>query len=382
MKNYFKRTLCMAIAATLAMSSSARGNYAAYLFTYFTGNAPEKEQICYALSHDGWNYTPLNGGMPVIGSDSIALTQCVRDPHILRGEDGYFYQVVTDMKSSLGWSSNRGMVLMRSRDLIHWEHHTVHFPERYRGTMFANVVRVWAPQTIYDESAGKYMVYFSILTEDGSCPYDRVYYAYANSDFSDLEGLPQILFDVNNASIDTDIVRDDNGLYHVFFKTEGQRQKGIRQFITPDLHDASKWELQPGFCQDTDKQVEGSGVFRLHDGTWVLMYDCYTSYHYQFCKSTDLRTFKQVQDTKTSGVFTPRHGTVIAITPSEYNLLTAWSDLLEAATELKTRTTPTFTLKQLDGRKALLDATQRVLDGPASAKAYRTQTKKIKKFLN
>ena len=382
MRNFFKRTLCIVVLATIAMASSAKDNYVAYLFTYFTGNAPEKEQICYALSHDGWNYTPLNSGMPVISSDSIALTKCVRDPHILRGEDGYFYQVVTDMKSSLGWSSNRGMVLMRSRDLIHWEHHTVHFPEHYRGTMFANVVRVWAPQTIYDESAGKYMVYFSILTDDESCPYDRVYYAYANSDFSDLEGLPQVLFDVNNASIDTDIVRDDNGLYHVFFKTEGQRQKGIRQFITPDLHDASKWELQPGFCQDTDKQVEGSGVFRLHDGTWVLMYDCYTSYHYQFCKSTDLRSFKQVQDTKTSGVFTPRHGTVIAITQSEYNLLMAWSSLLEATTELKTRTTPTFTLKQLDERKALLDATQRVLDGPASAKAYKAQAKKIQKFLN
>ena len=48
------------------------------------------------------------------------------------------------------------------------------------------------------------------------------------------------------------------------------------------------------------------------------MYDCYTSGHYQFCKSTDnLKTFHQVQDTKTEGAFTPRHGTVIAITKSE-----------------------------------------------------------------
>ena len=33
-----------------------------YLFTYFTGNAPEEEQICYALSDDGYNFTPLNDG--------------------------------------------------------------------------------------------------------------------------------------------------------------------------------------------------------------------------------------------------------------------------------------------------------------------------------
>ena len=58
----------------------------AYLFTYFNSNDPKDEQICYALSEDGYNYTPINDGMPVIESDTIAFTQCVRDPHILRGE--------------------------------------------------------------------------------------------------------------------------------------------------------------------------------------------------------------------------------------------------------------------------------------------------------
>lgn len=371
--------LMLIVGCQCATANAAR--YAAYLFTYFTGNAPEQEQICYAISSDGWNYTPLNQGKPVIASDTIALTKCVRDPHILRGEDGWFYQVITDMRSSLGWSSNRGMVLMRSRDLIHWQHHTIHFPERYKGTMFAHVTRVWAPQTIFDREKGKLMVYFSILTDDGSCPYDRVYYAYANADFSDLEGEPKVLFDVENAAIDTDIVRDDEGMYHVFFKTEGQRQKGIKQFITPVLHDRSKWQLLPGMCQDTNKAVEGSGVFRLFDGTWVLMYDCYTSGHYQFCKSTDLRTFKREQDTQTTGMFTPRHGTVIAITQQELDLLTAWDQLMQAQRDLRERPVPTFTLKQLDSRKSLLEETQRVLNGKASAKAYKTQAQKIQKFL-
>lgn len=312
-----KLFMLLIVALATAASVQAKKRTTAYLFTYFTGNAPEQEQICYAISEDGWNYTPLNNGKPVINSKDIARTGCVRDPHILRGKGGWFYQVVTDMKSSLGWSSNRGMVLLRSKDLVHWQHHTVHFPERFKGTMFEHVTRVWAPQTIYDERTGKYIVYFSILTDDGSCPYDRVYWAYANKDFSDLECEPKMLFDMKNASIDTDIVRDDDGLYHIFFKTEGQRQKGIKQFIAKDLYNGSTWELQPGWCQDTNKAVEGSGVFRLHDGTWVLMYDCYTSGHYQFCKSSDLHTFKQVQDTKTSGAFTPRHGTVIAITAKE-----------------------------------------------------------------
>ena len=293
----------------------------AYLFTFFTGNAPQEEQICYAISYDGYNYTPLNDGNPIISSDTISLKKGVRDPHILRGPDGYFYMVVTDMRSWEGWSSNRGMVLMRSKDMVTWEHHTVHFPEKYAGTMFANVTRVWAPQTIYDKKAKKFMVYFSILTDDGKCPYDKVYWAYANEDFSDLEGEPKVLFDFHSAAIDTDIIEDEDGMYHVFFKTEGGRKKGYRQYVTKDLHNFATWGLLPYNCEDTHKAVEGAGVFRLIDGDWVMMYDCYMDGHYQFCTSKDLITFKRKQDTATKGKFTPRHGTVITITKKELKRL-------------------------------------------------------------
>ena len=151
---------------TVTSASAARDEMVAYLFTYFNSNAPEDEQICYAISDDGYNYTPLNGGAPVIESDTIALTQCVRDPHILRCEDGKtFYMVATDMRSSLGWASNRGMVMLKSTDLIHWQHSTVNFPTRYTKT-WKNVIRVWAPETIYDHQAGKYMVFYSLRTSD------------------------------------------------------------------------------------------------------------------------------------------------------------------------------------------------------------------------
>lgn len=293
-----------------------------YLFAYFTGNAPEKEQICFAVSDDGFNYTPLNGGEPIIGSDSIAVHKGVRDPHILRGEDGYFYMVATDMRCTLGWKSNRGIVMMRSKDLVNWEHHAVQFPERYKKTKFANAVRVWAPQTIYDKSVGKYMVYFSLLTDDGSIPYDRVYYAYANADFSDLEGEPKVLFDYKEPTIDTDIVIDEQGVYHLFFKTEKDRQhKGIKQYTFTDLHAPETWKLRDGYCEVTKSDVEGAGVFPLISGGWCLMYDCYRDHHYQFAKSKDLDEFTYVQDTRTSGKFTPRHGTTMLITKKEYKRL-------------------------------------------------------------
>ena len=306
-------TLFLALCAATAVADT-KDEMVAYLFTYFNSNAPEDEQICYALSDDGYNFTPLNDGLPVIESDTIALTQCVRDPHILRCEDGKtFYMVATDMKSSLGWSSNRGMVLLKSTDLIHWQHSTVNFPTRYTKT-WKNVIRVWAPETIYDHKTGKYMVFYSLRTSDHGS-YDKIYYQYANKDFTDLEGEPKWLFDAGNATIDGDIVWNEaDQLYHLFYKQESGR--GIYQAVAKNLTD--KWEMLPGNVEQTKESVEGVGVCKAIDGkSWIIMYDCYGNGHYQFCRSEDLKTFHFVQNTETKGKFTPRHGTIIPITQQE-----------------------------------------------------------------
>ena len=286
----------------------------AYLFTYFNSNAPEDEQICYAISDDGYNYTPLNHGNPVITSDTIAYTQCVRDPHILRCEDGKtFYMVVTDMRSAYGWSSNRGMVLLKSTDLIHWQHSAINFPTRYTKE-WKNVIRVWAPETIYDRKAGKYMVFYSLRTSDPGS-FDKIYYQYANKDFTDLEGEPKWLFDAGNATIDGDIVFNDaDQMYHLFYKQESGR--GIYQAVAKQLTD--RWQMLGGNVEQTKEAVEGVGVCKAIDGkSWIIMYDCYGNGHYQFCKSEDLKTFKFVQNTEMKGKFTPRHGTIIPITRAE-----------------------------------------------------------------
>ena len=161
--------------------------YSNYLFAYFPAN--NDENIYYALSNDGYNFTPMNNGKRVVAADSVSIKKGLRDPHVLRAPDGWFYMVNTDMKSAEGWASNRGMVLMKSRDLIHWRHATVHFPEKYKGKNFANVTRVWAPETIWDEnyenkdgSKGRPLVYYSLLTNDGTISYDQVFFNYANDD--------------------------------------------------------------------------------------------------------------------------------------------------------------------------------------------------------
>jgi hypothetical protein len=80
----------------------------------------------------------------------------------------------------------------------------------------------------------------------------------------------------------------------------------------------SQWSKPSKALQQTTEAVEGAGVFKLiNQNSWVLMYDCYMNGHYQFTSSSDLENFKFVQDTKTSGAFTPRHGTILPVTAQE-----------------------------------------------------------------
>ncbi len=301
--------------------------YSNYLFAYFPAN--DNENIYYALSNDGYNFTPMNNGKRVVAADTVSIKKGLRDPHVLRAPDGWFYMVNTDMKSAEGWASNRGMVLMKSRNLINWKHSTVHFPDKYKGKNFANVTRVWAPETIWDAnyvnkdgSKGRPLVYYSLLTNDGTIPYDKVYFNYANEDFTDLEGDPTHFFDRGKSTIDMDIVYNPvDKLYHAFYKNEGDGGICKVQAQTLTSENGTKaptWYKRSGALQQTTEAVEGAGVFKLiNQNSWVLMYDCYMNGHYQFTSSTDLDNFKFVQDTKTSGAFTPRHGTILPITAQE-----------------------------------------------------------------
>ncbi|MBV5282974.1 MAG: family 43 glycosylhydrolase [Paludibacter sp.] len=298
---------------------TAKNKCSAYLFVYFTGNRKDEEQIRFALSSDGYNFKALNKDKPIISSEKISLTGGVRDPHILRCEDGKtFYMVVTDMTSDKGWDSNRGMVLLKSTDLINWTSTAINIPTVFPNE-FGDVLRVWAPQTIYDPSVGKYMVYFSML-KSGKGDYDKIYYCYANKDFTALETTPkQLFFNPNKTScIDGDIVKAF-GQYHLFYKTE-DTEKGIRKAVADKL--TGEWKSVGGLMQQTTSPVEGAGVFKLNNSTdWVLMYDMYTSGRYQFTKGSDLEHFKVIDQDVTMD-FHPRHGTVLPITASEAARLT------------------------------------------------------------
>lgn len=287
----------------------------AYLFSYFTGNKGNEEAIRFAVSADGYNYKALNDGEPILSSAEISSTGGVRDPHILRGADGKtFYMVVTDMVSAKGWDSNRAMVLLKSNDLINWKSSVVNIQNKFPGN--EDLRRVWAPQTIYDEQAGKYMIYWSMKHGNGK---DIIYYSYTNKDFTDLETAPKQLFfsPTNGSCIDGDIIFKD-GKYHLFFKTEGEGA-GIKVAVSDKLTEG--YVLRDKYVQQTKDPVEGSGVFKLNDEeAYILMYDVYTKGRYQFTKSTDLEHF-EIIDNEVTMDFHPRHGTVMPITGKEMKRL-------------------------------------------------------------
>ena len=287
----------------------------AYLFAYFTGR---DESVYFAVSRNGYDYRSLNRNLPVISPDSTSATGGMRDPHILRSEDGRrYYMVATDMNvAKNGWTPNYGMVLLQSEDLVHWKHSRVNIKERY--PFMGAVDRVWAPQTIYDKEKQRYMIYWSTRAGKGT---DRIWYAYANKAFTALETRPALLFEgpQGGSCIDADIIEKD-GWYHLYYKTEGDGN-GIKQAVARKL--TGPYRQEDRYLQQTKDPVEGSGVFRLNGSDrYILMYDVYTKGRYEFLETEDLRNFRKVSRPVTMN-FKPRHGTVLPISGAEYDRLVA-----------------------------------------------------------
>lgn len=295
-----------------------------YLFTYFEGSGPRSsdEQIRFGASADAINWFALNNNQPIIASEKISGTGGIRDPHILRGEDEKsFYMVATDMNTGKnGWAHNPGIVMLQSDNLIDWKHSFIDLEKTYP-VKFANIQWVWAPQTIYDPAADKYLVYFTVKYKD-DLKLD-FYSAYAKKDFSGFENEPTLMFSPKYGAIDGDIIYKE-GTYHFFFKGNtkdeaGKETKnGIRQAIGKTLQ--GPWTENFNYLDAySDKKivVEGSSIFKLNQSdSYVLMYDLYTNHRYEFQRSKDLYQFTPTPESFTKN-FYPRHGSVIGITVEE-----------------------------------------------------------------
>lgn len=300
-------------------------NLSGYLLVYFK----DKDQSAYmAISADGYTFTDINNGDPVFIGSEIAEQKGVRDPHITRGPDGAFYLVMTDLHifgkragfretdwqrpiEKYGWGNNRALVLMKSYDLVHWTHSDFRvdlaFPE------LGDIDCSWAPETVYDPSAQKMMVYFTIRYNNKEC---HMYYAYANDDFTKLETTPKRITDIGG--IDGDITKVGDK-YHLFYVSEAKILHSVSDKINEGYHPENQ-RIDP-----ENVNTEAPNLFRrLGTDTYVLMYDVYglRPSNMGFSETSNFVDYKNIGHfnegaMKTTNFSSPKHGAVTYLTKDE-----------------------------------------------------------------
>lgn len=309
----------------------------AYLMVF---HKDETHGLYMAVSRDGYTFTAMNDGEPVIAGDTIAYQRGIRDPHIYRGPDGAFYLAMTDLhvfgkrdgyretewerdRNMYGWGNNYGLVLMKSWDLINWKRTNIRFDKLTAG--LSEIGCAWAPEVTYDEQKGKLMIYYTMRFRNEA---NKLYYVYVNDDFDTIESLPQILFEYPNedvSAIDGDITKVGDK-YHLFYVAH-DGPAGIKQAVSNRAN--GDYEYDPRWYDFEPKACEAPTVWkRIGEDKWVLMYDVYsvTPHNFGFIETSDFVNFKNLGRfnegvMKTTNYSAPKHGAVIHLTADEADKL-------------------------------------------------------------
>ncbi len=291
----------------------AKSKSGKYLFAYFVGNEPEQERIHFAVSKDGYNFEPLNDNKPVI--IQTKGKKCVRDPYIVKGQNGCYYIIGTDMKCTEGWTSNHALVTWKSKDLLTWTDETIIDIRDFGGT-FTNTTRAWAPQAIWDAEYQMYMVYWAHSTAEQDVA--AMYYAHT-SDFKTMTE-PKLLYERTGIqTIDGDIAfNKKNGKYYLYFKHDEDQTIA---YVTADKV-TGPYNGEAVVVSLATTGVEGSEIYNITGtDTYVMIMDEYSTDRFFMQQTTDFENFKPVNPNDYSMNFNPRHGAITQITDDEYYAL-------------------------------------------------------------
>ena len=304
----------------------------AYLFVYFKD---ETHSLYMALSGDGYTFTDINGGKPVMDGRTLAEQKGIRDTHIYRGPAGAFYMAMTDLHifaqrdglrntewerpgDQYLWGNNRAIVLMKSTDLIHWSHAIVRLDKAF--SELGDIGCAWAPETIFDEETGRLMVYFTMRIGKGL---NGLFYSYADAAFTKLETAPKRLFEYPTANniIDADITKF-GGRYHMFYVAH-DGGAGIKHAVSDHVNRGYAYEA--AWVDPEQAACEAPNVWkRAGTDTYVLMYDIYgiQPHNFGFSETTDFVHFKNIGRfnegvMKATNFSSPKHAGVVAVTVEE-----------------------------------------------------------------
>ena len=305
-----------------AVAPSAPAGGGGYLFVTFKGEKDALgEQIYFGLSQDGLHWQALNGGQPVLIS-SVG-EKGVRDPYLLRSHDGTkFYLLATDLSTVLhpGWTrathaGSQSLVIWESTDLVKWS------APRLVHVAAADAGCTWAPEAVYDEDTGDYLVFWASTTQSDAFAKQRIW-AARTKDFRTF-GAPFIYVEKTRDVIDADIVRE-GGKYYRFSKDETFKA------ITMESSDKllGPWREMTEFSLAKLKGYEGPEGFILapaaggHPAVWGLWLDHYSKGDgYKLFVTHDLSGGQFTPATDFSFPFRFRHGFPLTITADEYQRL-------------------------------------------------------------
>lgn len=147
-----KRFLSLLLCVLFFASCSKRAEETAYVFSYFD-NTYQGAGLLLAYSYDGYHWTALNGGKPVLKPE-VGPDRLMRDPSICQGPDGTFHMVWT-----VGWTG-RSIGHASSPDLVHWsEQQEIPVMEA-----FPSARNSWAPELFCDD--GLYYIFWASTVPD------------------------------------------------------------------------------------------------------------------------------------------------------------------------------------------------------------------------
>lgn len=307
-----------------------------------------------AYSWDGYTWTAFNDDKPIMAGDTIAEQKGIRDPYIFRGPDGGFCVAMTDLHvfgqrdgvretqwerpNNYGWGNNRGLVLLKSFDLIHWNRTNLDFSKLAGGDElmpdWKEVGCVWAPEMNYDEDEGKILMHFTTRYMNGR---NMIYYVYMNDEFTEMLSFPKLLFanrdengNFRSHTIDSDITRIGD-TFHLLMVQSGHIKHATSKHITGPY-------VQDDAYDDGERQAhEAPCAFRIN-GTdqYVVMFDNYSRnpHNFGFVKTKDFQTFTPVGYFDEDGCPLHRtnfseqkHAGVVSVTKKELNrLIKYWNN--------------------------------------------------------
>lgn len=300
----------------------------AYLFVHFVGTEKNEndEQIYFSVSRDGAVWHTLRGGAPVL--TSTVGERGVRDPHIIRSPKGdKYYLIATDLSiyhrksdpdhwNSCQTSGSRAIVIWESEDLVHWsEARLVNAATKTSGC-------AWAPESVYDDEKGKYMVFWSSKTAEDNYTVQRIYRSYTEDFKSFTE--PELYMDGGDISnIDMTFVKE-GGVYYRFTKNETRSSVIMEKSTSLDgpFEEVETYMLG-NVKGNTVTGYEGPTAYKMNgENKWCLLLDSYLKREgYKPFVTEDISKgeFKAAEDFTFDDTY--RHGTVMPITDEEYNAL-------------------------------------------------------------